>query len=491
MVATSSIKINSSMIDDFLTPVSDEENKNKYLKVNENNKIVYSSYDEIVADIETSGLDEKFNEINNRIDEEVLNLNNTISLETSKLESKDNYLETYIKNVETSAEEDADLFDAKINEINQTITDNYNTLDTKINSSVNDINSSITELDNKYVHLTGDEEIDGNKKFINSVNAKGFGANTNVNPDVDSEESEDSVLIMRDNNENIRSQINLEQNSNDFHELRLRNISKNDKKWTDVRLRTTSDGKYKAYYSGFEGTSLEFNSDMDIPNIGYFKDINQSDSLVHRNGNETINGTKTFNNDIVLQNKGITHKMTSFDSTDESANGNIVIFQSTDKNNKMTSQLHNLVNYGADNNRLCFEVNRTVGSENYNAALQFYIDKDNHFGLSATTNSSATGYSSNNNDALNKASSSISDNSFGTKGWVNNPLKSTNVVHKTGDESIGGNKTFTGTVKVPTASVSSNDTSSVNTAYINTKFQKVNVLPANPDPNVYYFIPEV
>lgn len=189
MVATSSIKINSSMIDDFLTPVSDEENKNKYLKVNENNKIVYSSYDEIVADIETSGLDEKFNEINNRIDEEVLNLNNTISLETSKLESKDNYLETYIKNVETSAEEDADLFDAKINEINQTITDNYNTLDTKINSSVNDINSSITELDNKYVHLTGDEEIDGNKKFINSVNAKGFGANTNVNPDVDSEES--------------------------------------------------------------------------------------------------------------------------------------------------------------------------------------------------------------------------------------------------------------------------------------------------------------
>lgn len=212
---------------------------------------------------------------------------------------------------------------------------------------------------------------------------------------------------------------------------------------------------------------------------------------VHLSGDETINGIKTFNNAIVLQNNGTTYKMTSFDSTDESANGNIVIFQNVDKNNKMTSQLHNLVNYGADNNRLCFEVNRTVGSENYNAALQFYIDKDNHFGLSATTNSSATGYSSNNNDALNKASSSISDNSFGTKGWVNNPLKSTNVVHKTGDESIGGNKTFTGTVKVPTASVSSNDTSSVNTAYINTKFQKVNVLPANPDPNVYYFIPEV
>lgn len=258
----------------------------------------------------------------------------------------------------------------------------------------------------------------------------------------------------------------------------------------DVYTKQESDGKFATI------ATVNGKADKATTLAGYgitdaYTKTESDKKYVKTSGNETINGIKTFNNAIVLQNNGTTHKMTSFDSTDESANGNIVIFQNVDKNNKMTSQLHNLVNYGADNNRLCFEVNRTVGSENYNAALQFYIDKDNHFGLSATTNSSATGYSSNNNDALNKASSSISDNSFGTKGWVNNPLKSTNVVHKTGDESIGGNKTFTGTVKVPTASVSSNDTSSVNTAYINTKFQKVNVLPANPDPNVYYFIPEV
>lgn len=408
MVATSSIKINSSMIDDFLTPVSDEENKNKYLKVNENNKIVYSSYDEIIADIETSGLDEKFNEINNRIDEEVLNLNNTISLETSKLESKDNYLETYIKNVEASAEEDADLFDAKINEINQTITDNYNTLDTKINNSVNDINSSLNTKANKNDVYTK-QESDGKFATIATVNGKADKATTLAGYGI-----------------------------------------------TDAYTKTESDKKY-----------------------------------VKTSGNETINGTKTFNNAIVLQNNGTTHKMTSYDATDDSTRGNIVIFQGTDKNNKMVSQLHNYVDYNEGNNRLCFEVNKIVGSENCNAALQLYIDNNNHFGISINKNSEATGYTTENNDALNEVSSSISDNSFGTKGWVNNPLKSTNVVHRTGDESIGGNKTFTGTVKVPTASVSSNDTSSVNTAYINTKFQKVNVLPANPDPNVYYFIPEV
>ena len=42
----------------------------------------------------------------------------------------------------------------------------------------------------------------------------------------------------------------------------------------------------------------------------------------------------------------------------------------------------------------------------------------------------------------------------------------------------------------PTPSVASNNTNIATTAYINTKFQTVSVLPANPDVNVYYFIPE-
>jgi hypothetical protein len=42
----------------------------------------------------------------------------------------------------------------------------------------------------------------------------------------------------------------------------------------------------------------------------------------------------------------------------------------------------------------------------------------------------------------------------------------------------------------PTPSVSSNDTNIATTAYINNKFRVVSTLPANPDGNVYYFIPE-
>lgn len=42
----------------------------------------------------------------------------------------------------------------------------------------------------------------------------------------------------------------------------------------------------------------------------------------------------------------------------------------------------------------------------------------------------------------------------------------------------------------PTPHVSSNGTNIATTAWVNTKFQVVSTLPANPDGNVYYFIPE-
>lgn len=42
----------------------------------------------------------------------------------------------------------------------------------------------------------------------------------------------------------------------------------------------------------------------------------------------------------------------------------------------------------------------------------------------------------------------------------------------------------------PTPSVSSNNTNIATTAYVNTKFQVVSALPASPDPDTYYFIPE-
>lgn len=62
------------------------------------------------------------------------------------------------------------------------------------------------------------------------------------------------------------------------------------------------------------------------------------------------------------------------------------------------------------------------------------------------------------------------------------------VVHKAGAETITGNKSFTGTTSVVTPLVSDNSTQPATTAYIETKFQLVNSLPATPDADTFYFI---
>ena len=45
-------------------------------------------------------------------------------------------------------------------------------------------------------------------------------------------------------------------------------------------------------------------------------------------------------------------------------------------------------------------------------------------------------------------------------------------------------------VWVPTPATTANDTQAATTAWFNSKMQVVSALPANPDPNVFYFIPE-
>lgn len=81
-----------------------------------------------------------------------------------------------------------------------------------------------------------------------------------------------------------------------------------------------------------------------------------------------------------------------------------------------------------------------------------------------------------------------SSTEIATTGWVNGT--SHNLVHKSGNETIAGTKTFSTSPVVPTPAVSSNTTVPATTAYVNTKFKKVNSLPSSPDSNTFYFIPE-
>lgn len=57
-------------------------------------------------------------------------------------------------------------------------------------------------------------------------------------------------------------------------------------------------------------------------------------------------------------------------------------------------------------------------------------------------------------------------------------------------KSTGSGIEFATVSQAPTPAVSSNTTDIATTAYINTKFQVVDALPANPDANTFYFVKE-
>lgn len=56
-----------------------------------------------------------------------------------------------------------------------------------------------------------------------------------------------------------------------------------------------------------------------------------------------------------------------------------------------------------------------------------------------------------------------------SQGWVNDPTLSTNVVHRSGDETINGTKTFTTSPNVPTATTGDNTTKAASTAFVQTE----------------------
>lgn len=65
-----------------------------------------------------------------------------------------------------------------------------------------------------------------------------------------------------------------------------------------------------------------------------------------------------------------------------------------------------------------------------------------------------------------------------------------NFVDKTSTQTISGTKTFTQVINTKTPPVGVTGDEIVTAGWVNTKMQVVSALPANPDANVFYFIPE-
>lgn len=137
-------------------------------------------------------------------------------------------------------------------------------------------------------------------------------------------------------------------------------------------------------------------------------------------GNQTVAGTKTFSSAVFRKTQ-----------IDRATNPSSIVYESgftvTDTNNQLIAYVAPVqLTDGTLGNRL--GARQTVNGNDVHGEICIYVD----------TNGNLTTYAPHPG-----ASSSTSSNEIVTVGWANDPTKSTNVVHKSGNETINGVKTFT------------------------------------------------
>lgn len=284
-----------------------------------------------------------------------------------------------------------------------------------------------------------------------------------------------------------------------------------------------------------------------------------AENIVHRTGDEEVGGNKTFTgvNTIDTKSGGILRIAIDTEITATPTSNKYYQYQFVDKNGNGLGFLE-----------LADETNR----RNIGLILRDKNDKD-FYGIRLCSDNSGNVYTESLTPPATDNSTKIA-----TTNWIADPAKSTNVVHRNGDEQIGGNKRFTNTVLCdshillssekndnqdvtpsvathgmiflnksktfaaghdgvnnwiygsrntdganttgmsarkyingvekasylncvvfadgnayaycPTPALHFNGTEIITTQWFNQKVQVVSTLPANPNANVYYFIPE-
>ena len=189
------------------------------------------------------------------------------------------------------------------------------------------------------------------------------------------------------------------------------------------------DGSGNTYLAQIPGASNATDSKQ-VPTIGWVNDPTKSTNVVHRTGNESIAGVKTFSSTI-----------TSSKSTSTYLNGN--------KGNTIINSTANAGTYTMLAKMNTTNGFMTTGTYQGKYLLQYTttekVEAEENGVTYAVTLLNEDGYTilAKNPEATNSQSTTQA----ATLGWVNNPSLSTNVVHRSGDETIAGNKTFSSTIK--------------------------------------------
>lgn len=197
-----------------------------------------------------------------------------------------------------------------------------------------------------------------------------------------------------------------------------------------------------------------------VGSVDSYYTTDEADALfVRKTGNysETITGVKTFNNNDVKV------KSTSVNAGNTSTAGSMKIsFIDTSSNNVEMGYVKNEL---TNDNKIVSTLNasKVVNSSTVNSEITTVVE------------SNGTTYATAPSPAASNATSS--NNKIATVEWTNDPTKSTNVVHRTGNETITGTKTMTGaTVTVATQTKGDSSNKAASTAFVATgladKFDK-------------------
>lgn len=146
-----------------------------------------------------------------------------------------------------------------------------------------------------------------------------------------------------------------------------------------------------------------------------------AENIVHKTGDETISGTKSFESHIFFS-------VNDFDKNNPYASGYRGIYFKDKNNQEIGNFLWSSTSDGSSYARVIAQSLKDDGSNNA-SQLAVWAMKDGTQYVTFPTPSSG-------------------DNSTkgATTNWVSDPNKSTNVVHRSGDETISGVKTFNGQI---------------------------------------------
>lgn len=165
------------------------------------------------------------------------------------------------------------------------------------------------------------------------------------------------------------------------------------------------------------------------------------EEVVHKTGAETISGNKTFSNNVVVT--GTTTLNNAL-----TVNNNVTVTGTSNfsSNVKVSGILliPNNVNSNASYSNAYIELMPSTTSL-FGGYVDFhYAGSTDDY--TARLIESASGDITYVGSQRDTASNSTTSGTLAVKGWVNDPAKATNVVHRSGNESIGGTKTFLSTV---------------------------------------------